>query len=116
MDKIIPKSEWPQVYLDWVNNFLTVPVFAEHYGITIEHAHEIIGAGHDSDNFTKDPNIKYSIVHLQNGLFRPQREYGNRMMFPAFDTVRDAIMFMRYTESDFIPGIVGNVRIIEEDL
>lgn len=114
MTKIIPENKWPELYLDWVNNFLTVGRFAEYYGITVEHANAIIDAGRYSDNFTKDPNIKYSIVELSNGMYRPQREHGDKMMFPAFNTLRDAIIFMEYSESDFKPGIVGNVQVIKE--
>ena len=31
-----------QLYLEYVNNFLTVSSFAEHYGLTEEEANEII--------------------------------------------------------------------------
>ena len=34
-----------KMYLDWVNNFLTVSAFAEHYEITKEEAIEIIEWG-----------------------------------------------------------------------
>jgi hypothetical protein len=30
------------VYLDWVNNFLSIERFAEHYGITEQQAHLLI--------------------------------------------------------------------------
>lgn len=33
------------VYLDWVNNFLSIGRFAEHYGLTEEQAHNIINIG-----------------------------------------------------------------------
>ena len=65
---IIARSRYPELYLDWVNNFITVERFAEYYEITIEHANEIIQSGRDSDNFTKDTHIKYSIVELKNGM------------------------------------------------
>ena len=38
-------EEIQAMYLDWVNNFLTVDVFAEHYGITKEQAEGIISIG-----------------------------------------------------------------------
>lgn len=113
-DKTYPKNQWPELYLDWVNNFLTVERFAEYYGVTVEHANEILNAGRDSDNFTKDPNIRYSIVKLHNGMYRPQKEYGDRAMYPAFNTLRDAIIFMEHLDGDFVAGIVGNVQIVEE--
>lgn len=63
---------------------------------------------------TLDKNIKYSVIKLNNGMFRPQREYGERTMYPAFDSLRDANIFMEYMTDDYKPGIVGNVRIINE--
>ena len=37
------------MYLDWFNNFLTVPVFAEKYGLTEELAMQLIGEERESD-------------------------------------------------------------------
>jgi hypothetical protein len=34
-----------QQYLDWLNNYISVLVFAEHRGITTERAGRIIAAG-----------------------------------------------------------------------
>lgn len=34
-----------EMYLDWVNNFLTIDVFAEHYGLTLNDASIIIYEG-----------------------------------------------------------------------
>jgi hypothetical protein len=34
-----------EIYLDWVNNFLTVQRFAEYYGISEDFAIELIGEG-----------------------------------------------------------------------
>ncbi|MDG1314517.1 MAG: hypothetical protein P8P29_03200 [Flavobacteriaceae bacterium] len=34
------------MYLDWVNNFLTVARFAEYYGMTEEQAHDLIKRMH----------------------------------------------------------------------
>lgn len=31
-----------EMYLDWVNNFLTVACFADHYGMTEQAARELI--------------------------------------------------------------------------
>jgi len=41
----INKKKKQEMYLDWVNNFLTVDAFASHYGITIECAEKIISDG-----------------------------------------------------------------------
>lgn len=45
---------WPEMYADWLNNFLTPERFAEYYGITLEFAHNIIEMGRATDNFSKD--------------------------------------------------------------
>lgn len=46
--------EWPEMYADWVNNFLTVPRFAEYYGLSEEYANLLIKTGRATDNFSKD--------------------------------------------------------------
>jgi hypothetical protein len=33
------------IYLDWLNNFLTIEAFADHYNLPSEHATALIGAG-----------------------------------------------------------------------
>jgi len=58
--------------------------------------------------------IKYSVIELVNGLYQPQREYGNKMLYPAFDSLRDAHIFMRYTVKNYQTGVVGNVQIIKQ--
>jgi len=35
------------LYLDWLNNFLTLERFAEYYGITLEEAAIVINTGRD---------------------------------------------------------------------
>jgi len=30
------------LYLDWVNNFLSIQGFADHYGLEVDHAKELI--------------------------------------------------------------------------
>lgn len=55
---VYPSEQWPELYLDWFNNFLTVERFAEYYGMTQEHAEEIILTGRKTDNFTKNWDIK----------------------------------------------------------
>jgi len=52
--KTYEKEEWPDLYLDWYNNFLTVQHFAEWYGMSVKHANEIIAEGQRTDNFTKE--------------------------------------------------------------
>jgi len=36
-----------ELYLDWINNFLTLEPFAEYYGITLEEAATVINTGRD---------------------------------------------------------------------
>ena len=52
--KVYKPEEWPELYADWFNNFLTVERFAEYYGMTGEHANEIIYTGQKTDNFSKN--------------------------------------------------------------
>jgi len=42
---VYTSDKWNELYIDWVNNFLTVARFAEYYGTTEEHAEEIIRVG-----------------------------------------------------------------------
>lgn len=145
METRIDKVLWPKVYLDWVNNFLTVQRFAEWYGISEEHAKEIISAGRATDNFTQDKRLcsvcgefydkiefeiseevckwcdvtirdeaKFTFVELKNGMFRPQKEFAEKTMYPAFNTFRDARIFLEYMEPEFRPGICGNFRVVKE--
>ena len=39
------KEGLQRLYLDWINNFLTVPTFAEYHNISIETAKQVINAG-----------------------------------------------------------------------
>lgn len=54
MSKVYEKEKWPEIYLDWFNNFLTIQHFAYYYDISREHANEIIEMGRKTDNFTKE--------------------------------------------------------------
>lgn len=63
-------------------------------------------------------NTKYTIVEkLKPGhptgdsFFQPQQNTGKRWLFPAFDTLRDAHIYMRLARKDYTSGIVGNVSI-----
>lgn len=38
-------DKFVSMYLDWVNNFLTVEKFAAHYGISVAVATQVIEAG-----------------------------------------------------------------------
>jgi hypothetical protein len=42
----------------------------------------------------------YTIVEVPYSRWRPQREYGDKELFPAFDTLSDAIIFLEYTCED----------------
>jgi len=47
------KKQIETIYLDYVNNFLTVEKFAEHYNISVERAERIINAGRIINNTKK---------------------------------------------------------------
>lgn len=40
--RIYDRGEILSMYLDWFNNFLTIPRFSEYYGITEEFAERVI--------------------------------------------------------------------------
>lgn len=39
------KQKLREMYLNWANNFLSVPKFADHYGISEAKAHKVIKLG-----------------------------------------------------------------------
>jgi len=49
------------LYLDYVNNFLTVERFAEYYGLTISEANQLINVG-------REINERLAIEEYRNGL------------------------------------------------
>lgn len=51
--KVYAISEWPELYADYLNNFLTTKRFAEYYGITEGQANEIIAIGKLTDNYSQ---------------------------------------------------------------
>lgn len=51
--KRYPLTQWPELYADYVNNFLTVQYFANYYGISVDHAEDIVELGRLTDNFSK---------------------------------------------------------------
>ncbi|AEJ81372.1 hypothetical protein Erwinia_phage_Rouille_00122 [Erwinia phage Rouille] len=42
----ITLAKLQEIYLDWINNFLTVERFAEYYALEVDEAQIIIQAGH----------------------------------------------------------------------
>lgn len=45
-EKIINiREELREVYLDWVNNFVTIPAFADFYGLSEEESKKVIDLG-----------------------------------------------------------------------
>ena len=56
---------------------------------------------------------KYTIVKRLDGLFQPQQNTGKKWLFPAFDSLRDAHIYMEAVRRDYKAGIVGNVSIEE---
>lgn len=43
-------DKFTAMYLDWVENFLTVEKFSEHYEISVEQANRIIEIGREISN------------------------------------------------------------------
>lgn len=39
---LIAKMTLEEIYLDWINNFLSIQCFADHYGISDEDAQSLI--------------------------------------------------------------------------
>ena len=39
------KNKLREMYLNWANNFLSVPKFAEHHGISVDKAQKVINLG-----------------------------------------------------------------------
>jgi hypothetical protein len=54
VERAYPLSEWPELYADYLNNFLTVERFTEHYSLTLTQASEIIATGKLTDNYSKE--------------------------------------------------------------
>jgi len=44
---VIDRGDAIAMYLDWFNNFLSIPRFAEYYGISESLAHEVICFGRE---------------------------------------------------------------------
>lgn len=36
-----------ELYLDWLNNWLSLECFAEHHGMSVEHAEKLLELAHD---------------------------------------------------------------------
>lgn len=93
------KSRWPELYLDWVNNFLTIEHFAEHYSMTVEHAKEIIEHEREKPNELVEIEIPFSgfyeSIHdsnidraLEDGF---NYDYEKQEEAELTDEIRDAI-------------------------
>lgn len=51
------EEEKQAIYLEWVNNFLTVERFAEYYSLTIDEAEELIKTGREAhENIVRNSN------------------------------------------------------------
>lgn len=49
-----------ELYLDWLNNFLTIEKFAEHYGMSEFQAKRLIDAGHYIYSFDENDIRNYA--------------------------------------------------------
>lgn len=54
---IYKMSKWPELYVDYVNNFMTLERWAEYYDMEPEHAREIYRMGRLTDNFSEDVSL-----------------------------------------------------------
>jgi len=54
-----------EIYLDWVNNFLTLEVMAENYGLSIDRMNELIEEGRKEhvDNWEHNLKSVESIIY-----------------------------------------------------
>lgn len=58
MQRLTFRELLKEVYLDWVNNYISLQVFADAYNLTYWQAHTIIAIGRSINN--ADANIKLS--------------------------------------------------------
>lgn len=49
---IYPLSQWPDLYVDFINNFLTIDKWAEYYNMSSWYAKTITAQGFYTDNFS----------------------------------------------------------------
>jgi hypothetical protein len=54
---------------------------------------------------------KYKIIERPDGLFQPLQNKGGKWLFPVFESLHDAHIYMEAVRSDYKTGIVGNVSI-----
>lgn len=47
-------DQFVAMYLDWINNFLSIECFAEHYEISVEDAKKVIDTGRSIDKMKFD--------------------------------------------------------------
>jgi len=63
MNKTYSPAKYQDMYLDWVNNFLTVERFAEYYGITTSYAEYVIDLGRKHNELAA---LRIKTAHLYN--------------------------------------------------
>lgn len=62
MEKVINiKAELIAVYEDWLNNFITVPAFADYYGLSEKEANKVIALGKE----LREKRFKESVEFLK---------------------------------------------------
>lgn len=62
MEKVINiKEELIAVYEDWLNNFITVPAFADYYGLSEKEANKVIALGKE----LREKRFKESVEFLK---------------------------------------------------
>ena len=62
MEKVINiKAELIAVYEDWLNSFITVPAFADYYGLSEKEANKVIALGKE----LREKRFKESVEFLK---------------------------------------------------
>lgn len=90
-DEALKKKQIKEMYLDYVNNFLTAGSFADHYGITDQQAEKIISKGREY--FEEDGHYaKGGAVHYTSeGKLRMKKMYDSIGDYLSFAKAGDAI-------------------------
>ena len=60
-----------ELFLDWFNNFLTVPCFAEHYGLTDIEAQAVISEGRTIHEAGCAKKCHHVMPHNGQGFWHP---------------------------------------------
>lgn len=57
-----PLNQWAELYADYINNFLTIEKWAEHYQMTSLQANDIATLGRLTDNYSRSVDMLEAIA------------------------------------------------------